>query len=151
MAEAPPGWRPLPIGWLTRPLPLAGLALMALNDHVLRVRWPNPLTFKLSDFAVLWFLPALLCALWNLAQVALGREGALNRVQVIVSSALAGLVLALLNLAPPARDLYLALLEGLTGSPHTYVCDPSDCLALATLPLVLWDGSRALKPSAPSE
>ena len=52
----------LPGRELLSPLPLAALAVMILNDHVLRSRWPSWLTGKLSDFAVVLYFPFLLTA-----------------------------------------------------------------------------------------
>jgi hypothetical protein len=45
---------------LGHPLPLATVLLLAVNDHLLKARWPGLLTGKLSDFAGLFFFPLLL-------------------------------------------------------------------------------------------
>jgi len=48
---------------LLHPVPLAAVALLILNDHVLKMRWPGWVTGKLSDVAGLVFFPLLLDAL----------------------------------------------------------------------------------------
>jgi hypothetical protein len=45
------------------PVALAAIALLVLNDHVLKARWPGLVTGKLSDVAGLVFFPLLLDAL----------------------------------------------------------------------------------------
>ena len=45
---------------VSRALPLACVAVLVLNDHVLKARFPGFVTGKLSDFAGLLFFPLLL-------------------------------------------------------------------------------------------
>jgi len=45
---------------LMRPLPLLAIALLVINDHVLKQAYPGVLTGKLSDFAGLFFFPLFL-------------------------------------------------------------------------------------------
>lgn len=151
--------RPLPVEALWRPLPVLGLALMALNDHVLRHRWPGLLTGKISDFAVLLYLPALLTAVLGLSLLAwnalAGRLGArtvdpvLSRRKVLAAVVASGLALALLKLSPGARDLYLAGLrtvDFLRFSPrYQLMLDPTDLVALVVLPLAARDGLAAIR------
>src|SRR5215207_4406796 len=47
---------------LTHPIIIGAVALLLLNDHVLRVESPSWLTGKLGDFAWLTFAP-IICAL----------------------------------------------------------------------------------------
>ena len=47
------------LNWLTHPLPLFAVAVMALNDHVLKAEFGGRWTGKLSDAASLVFFPAL--------------------------------------------------------------------------------------------
>src|SRR5690242_20127817 len=60
-------------GALLHPLPLAAVAVLAINDHLLKGAGvlPGWLTGKLSDIAGLFFFPLLLTALargaWKLA------------------------------------------------------------------------------------
>jgi len=146
-ADAPPGAELL--GWL----PLMAMGLMVFNDQVLRTGWPCWFTGKLSDFAVVLFFPFLLTATWGwIAKgitACLGRgapswpvlDHRLSRPRLAAAIVLTGLVLAAINLSPTCRDLYLVLVSGLDflnlGTRHTYMVDPTDCLALALLP-VTW-------------
>ena len=52
---------------LLHPVPLAAVALLLVNDHVLKSTWPGLVTGKLSDFAGLVFFPVLLQAIWEIA------------------------------------------------------------------------------------
>ena len=47
-------------GLVSRGLPLFCVAVLALNDHVLKQRFPGFVTGKVSDFAGLFFFPLLL-------------------------------------------------------------------------------------------
>jgi hypothetical protein len=130
--------------WLASPLPVAGLLLMALNDHWWRQAWPNALTFKLSDFGVLLYFPALLCALWSLAPRP-WRPRPLSRSAVLASCALSGLSLAALNLSPAVAQLYGEALEVLFPGRYSYTPDPSDCVALVVVPIVALSGLRCAR------
>src|SRR5690554_2970964 len=46
--------------WLTHPVSLAALVVMALNDHILKAQFGSWWTGKMSDVAGLVFFPALL-------------------------------------------------------------------------------------------
>lgn len=52
---------------LAAPLPLAAVALLALNDHVLKHRWPGLVTGKLSDLAGCFVLPLFVSAILAIA------------------------------------------------------------------------------------
>ncbi len=56
-----------PIPELTSPLPLAAVALLAANDHVLKRTWPGLLTGKLSDVAGCFVLPLFVSAVLAVA------------------------------------------------------------------------------------
>ena len=139
-ADAVPG------ALLLRPLPLAGLILMGVNDHLLRVRWPGLITGKLSDVGVLLYLPALLVTgaewLWLLRARRLTSLG-LRRAHD-AACLCAGLSLAALNLSPTVAAAYVDTLEFLTHTPHRYTLDPSDLWACLVLPLVAWDARPKL-------
>lgn len=114
---------------------------MAVNDHWWRPTWPNALTFKLSDVGVLLYFPALLSALW----CALPRPWQprpLSRAAVLLSCALSGAALAILNLSPRAAALYAASLEAVFPGRYTYTADASDCLALVVVPIVALNGLK---------
>jgi hypothetical protein len=46
-------------------VPLAALAVLVINDHVLKADQPGWLSGKLSDFAIMVLLPFLLLAAWD--------------------------------------------------------------------------------------
>ncbi|MBK7890447.1 MAG: hypothetical protein IPJ84_06225 [Bdellovibrionales bacterium] len=43
--------RALGLGYFVHPIPLTAVAILAMNDHFLKVRYPSFVTGKLSDFA----------------------------------------------------------------------------------------------------
>ncbi len=172
MSEIPPSPSmpspdaPGPGAELGSAIPLFGLALMALNDHVLRPRWPGWVTGKLSDLAVVLFFPFLVSATlawlaWGtntvLARVAPGRaplSTGLTPARLWIGLLATASSLAAINLSVPARDLYVALLEtvdlfGWIG-PFRYTLDPTDCLGLLGLPVAWWWGRRLVDRAAPS-
>jgi hypothetical protein len=149
----------LPVEELCRPLPLFGLGLMALNDHFLRIRWPGLITGKISDFAVLLYLPALLTALLGLSMVAWnavaprlgGRpvDARLTRRRVLLAAFASGFALAALKLSPAARDLYVSALRAVdflhVAPAYRLELDPTDLVALVVLPVAVLDGLAAVR------
>ena len=124
----------LPGGELLGAVPLIGLGLLALNDHFLKTAWPGWFSGKLSDFAGMMFFPFLLTATYSLSRTCIDlvikvgssryRPGArrLNEVQLTVAVIFSGMSLALVNLSPFFRDVYLVVLEridllGIWGRP----------------------------------
>jgi hypothetical protein len=147
-------------GWL----PLGALVLMALNDHVLRLRFPGVVTGKLSDFAVLLFFPSLLTAAFDtvlfLAHHAaracsggrLSLPYRLTRWKVVASVVLSGLILAGINLSPVLHDGLLRAMARLDVlglfEGFRYTMDPTDLAAMIVLPVSLWWGFRAVRRQA---
>ena len=137
-------------------LPVFGLVLMVLNDGWLRVTWPNLVTGKISDFAVVLFFPFLLTASWDWVASAIGRaRGApprgLGRRRLLVALAITGLALAAINLSYRARDLYVAFLGAVdfigVYPRYHYTVDASDLVALVFLPVAWWWGERLMRRS----
>jgi hypothetical protein len=142
---------------LLHPLALAAVALLVINDHLLKARYPGWITGKLSDVAGLVFFPLLVAALWELG----GGPGA-RRTAVLTTAVLTALGFALVQLWPPASQAYCAglgalqwpflalhavvfghALPGLPGIALTP--DPSDLIAVpaALVPIwLVWPGSR---------
>jgi len=112
---------------LVHPRMLAAVALLALNDHVLKGSGllPGWLTGKLSDVAGLFFFPVLLVVV---AEAGLRRLGSSppRSASAAASVALTGLVFATLKTSPA-----LAALASRLAGP--IVCDPSDLLAVPSL------------------
>jgi len=110
--------------WLERPWFLAAVALLALNDHLLKGVGPGWLTGKLSDFTGL-------VVVGTLAAVVLGRN---------VGLVLVGAAFAALKVVPGVAEFAAPLLGGVT------LRDASDLIALTTIPVVwgLLDESQPL-------
>jgi hypothetical protein len=138
-------------------VPLAGMALMAANDWLLRTRWPCWLTGKLSDVAGMLFFPFLLTATWSWLLFLGGRilplrlSPALTRGRLTLAVVASGAALASVKLVPGCNRAFVGLLGSLDvlGLFGRFSCaaDPSDCLALAVLPLVwLYGARRCIEP-----
>jgi hypothetical protein len=111
---------------------LGAIALMLLNDHVLKRAGllPGVVTGKLSDFAFLFFAPIVLAFLTR----------ATTRSRRLACFALpAGLLLAI-NVSPAASAWLSALMAPLLGMQLWP--DPTDLIALASLPVAWWHLGR---------
>jgi hypothetical protein len=86
---------------LLHPVSLAAIALLIVNDHVLKAAWPGLVTGKLSDVAGLVFFPLFLAAV---AQQL--RPGLCLRSTVAACAWLTALVFAAIKLSPLAGDAY---------------------------------------------
>lgn len=122
-------------------LPLAAVAVLAVNDHVLKARFPGAVTGKLSDLAGCFLLPLFLSALlayatrWPLrARLALGAAA---------TAALFGAVKA----SAAAAELVGRALS-IAGAPlgiarSAIVADPTDLAALPLVAVAVLYGLRA--------
>jgi hypothetical protein len=128
------------------PLPLAAVALMAVNDRWLKPAFHNTLTGKLSDVAICFFLPLYLSALLSLVT----RWSLSTRTRV--GAGVTALLFTALNVSQPVANLFCEALR-LVGAPlglkyFQAVADPTDLL---TLPWVgaalLYSRSRATRGS----
>jgi hypothetical protein len=119
---------------LLTPTWLAALAVLGVNDHLLKGAGllPGALTGKLSDLAGMLVAPALLAALLGLRS----RRGLLLAHLAIAA------VFAAIKLSPAAADAW-SWVMGLVGVPWVITVDPTDLLALPALAL----GWRALMPA----
>jgi hypothetical protein len=86
---------------LLHPVSLLAIALLVVNDHVLKAAWPGVVTGKLSDVAGLIFFPLLLAAVAQQARPSLRLRPA-----VIACAALTALVFASIKVWPLAGDAY---------------------------------------------
>lgn len=163
MAEAAPDRPARPIGSaLLGPVPLAAVALLLLNDQVLKAAYPGWLTGKLSDFAGLAFFPLFLQALWELWRPRPSRRA------LLVCVLATGAVFALVKTTGPGITAYriglaalqwplLASFDLLRGqgagalAPVQAVRDPSDLLALPMLGVAWAVGRRRLERAAHHE
>lgn len=133
---------------LLHPITLGAIALLVLNDHLLKRVAPGVLTGKLSDVAGMIFFPLFLAALLELARV--------RHHRLILGCAIAtGVVFAATKTIPLAADAYrsglgaiqwpfhalFALVRGhrVPGlSPVAMTMDPTDLIALPALVLPVW-------------
>ncbi|MDJ0721851.1 MAG: hypothetical protein QNJ04_09480 [Desulfobacterales bacterium] len=114
---------------LTSPLLLCAVALMVVNDHVLK--WvdllPRTITGKLSDFAFLFFVPVV---------VAFGFR-VKTRAGLVLSYALVGGLFAGINLSAHFSQMVEKLFAAV-AVPLFLWPDPTDLVALSVMPLSLW-------------
>lgn len=137
---------------LLHPVVLAAIALLAVNDHVLKAVVDNWWTGKLSDFAGLVFFPVLLQAAWEWGRYALG-HGVRRSDRVLLAAVIAtGVVFSAAQLLPQADAAYrfaLGLLQwplhalaegGAPLRPVEHVADAGDLIALPFLAVAWWAG-----------
>jgi hypothetical protein len=134
---------------LAAPLPVAAVLLMVVNDRVLKPRFHNALTGKLSDIAICFFLPLFVSAL--LAIVWRSRP----RTRLLVSAALAAFVFVGQEIWPAFQSAFLHMLH-MVGGPlglrsFALTTDATDLWALAMVPLAIAYGWRRLKPPSRPE
>ncbi len=137
------------------PLPLAALALVVVNDRLLKpavgaqVGW---LTGKLSDVAGVIVAPLVATAVMDLLAWALARLGApldwtLRRWKLALAIAVTAAGVIAVKLSAGAAGALERGLGGL-GLDARVVVDPTDLLALPALGLAWWQGRRALARGA---
>lgn len=126
---------------LTHPIALAALALLLLNDHLLRWSFPSWWTGKLGDAAWLIFAP-LLAAL-PLALLLRSRWTHQPRMVASLAFGAVGVGFALAKTHPAANAAARAAWETLTGWPSGFVVDPTDLLMLPALLIGVWMWRRA--------
>jgi hypothetical protein len=150
-----------PAGGLLHPAVLIALAVLLLNDHVLKAAWPGPMTWILSDVAGLIVAPLAVQAAWELGSWLAGQWAGPRRDVLAASVGLVAAGFVALQLWPPATDAYrmglglaqwpflaaLALTQGLPVPAPTQVVavgDAADLLALPALAVTWWLGQSRL-------
>ena len=145
---------------LVRPCVLLAIALLVVNDHVLKSAAPGVVTGKLSDFAGLAFFPLLLAAAAEMLGVRRGMR------TIVIATIATGVVFASIKLSVSAGDVYRvglaalqwpvrALAAGIEGAPlpglrHvSLVRDPTDLVALVAL-VVPWIVARNVSRDEPT-
>jgi hypothetical protein len=135
---------------LLHPVVLGSLAVLVVNDQILKRTWPGAVTGKLSDVAGLVVAPILIVAAVELVQRATGRWHAPSRRAVTFAVIATGLGFAAVKLLPPAEaawELALGIVQWplsvardvLSGSgvppirPVTSTPDATDLVALSAL------------------
>jgi hypothetical protein len=140
----------LPLGEALHPVTLAAVAVLAINDWVLKPHLgPGLVTGKLSDLAGLVFAPIVLSAALGLALHVAARLGArvdpsLSRRRLIACTVATGAVFAAVKLDPGAARLLARLISQL-GRPAAIALDRTDLLCLPALAIAWWIGRDELR------
>lgn len=143
----------LPVAELLAPVPLVLIAILFVNDWVLKpTDLPRWLTGKLSDFAGLAVFPLVATAVFDLLLLALWRLGAgvdftLRRWKLGVAIALTGGVFAAMKLVPEVAMLVARVL-GLAFGSARVMPDPTDLVALPALAFAWWFGEKTISRGA---
>jgi hypothetical protein len=130
---------------LAAPLPLAAIALLVANDHVLKARFPGAVTGKLSDVAGCFVLPLLVSAIAGLA------TRWTLRARLALGAALTGALMLAMKLSPAGADLVASALAaawrplGVRSGP--IAADPTDLLAVPFALAAFWYGARRARGS----
>jgi hypothetical protein len=153
---------------LLHPIALVAVALLLVNDHVLKAAWPGWWTGKLSDVAALIVGPVAVAALWQLivrGRAVAGRPGRLPPAEAVIAIGFGAMFVAV-KLDPLANEVY-ARVVGVLGWPITAagdllagralqalgraptVLDPGDLIALPAILVGWWlaTGARPLGPA----
>lgn len=116
---------------MSRVLPLLAVALLAVNDHLLKQCFPGFLTGKLSDFAGLFFFPLFLTD-------AMGLVRKTSRVTLVGACVATAVVFALVKTTALGHSVYCiglgALQAPVRGSFHRVrmTMDATDLVALSS-------------------
>jgi len=123
--------RPVLGAAVANPLAIASLAVLAVNDHVLKARFPGLVTGKLSDFAGMALAPLVLVALADAVVPArlLARQ-AWPRASAWACACAVAIAFALAKTWAPATHAYEAAFAWLWRGRVTLVRDASDLVAL---------------------
>ncbi|MEZ4403193.1 MAG: hypothetical protein R3B06_24425 [Kofleriaceae bacterium] len=140
------GARPgLPINELLAPVPLAALAVVALNDWWWKSSGTMPgwLTGKLSDVGGVLAVPLVMTAgvdlaLWALAAAGLRVDWTFRRGKLAAAIAVTVAAVVATKLSAPVAAAVTAVVGG------RIVTDPSDLVALPALGVTWWHGRRTL-------
>jgi len=143
----------LPAHELLAPLPLFALALLVVNDRLLKgTALPELITGKLSDVTGVFVFPLVATAVVDLAGAGLARLGVgwdytLRRWKLGAAIAFTAIVFGGIKLSPVlggwAERAWAAIVPGSTIYP-----DPTDAIALVALIATWWHGRRAIASGA---
>ena len=144
-AEAPA----FPVGEALHPVALAAVAVLLVNDWVLKPRFGGAVTGKLSDVAGLVFAPVALSAAIGIALAVAARLGAridpsLSRRRLALCVVATAAVFAAVKLDAGAAHA-LATLVSRFGRPAHIVLDRSDLWCLPALAIAAWIGRDELR------
>ena len=144
---------------LLHPVALGALAILVLNDQLLKAAWPGIVTGKLSDVAGLIVAPLVVVAAWEIAVWAAGSWTGPGRTALVVAIAVVAIGFTTSQVWSPAGDVYrlalgvlqwpFAVIGALVGGtatpplrPVDAVADGEDLIALPALAITWWVGTR---------
>lgn len=129
---------------LSNPMTVASLAILLLNDHLLKVLMPSWLTGKLSDFAGLFFFPFLLAALLAF----LVRDRSSNRRIGMLAFAITAVWFTLMKTTTWGNAFTEEFASFVLQTRAQIIQDPTDMMALSVLVpgWVLWEKKETSKP-----
>lgn len=126
------------IAWLGHPVTMAALALLVVNDHVLKAAHPGPVTGKLSDVAGMILAPPLLAALVGLIAPRLP-----FRWVAVASIVTVGVGFGFVKAGEYGARLASAVWS--LGVPSLIRADPTDLLVLPFLAVAWWTALRSVR------
>jgi len=148
----------MPVEEFAHPWPLLAMALLGFNDHLLKGSgWvPGWLTGKVSDFAGLFFFPLFVTAavdtlLYLAFRITRGRTPSysLKMWKVYAAVAFTAILFVPLKLSDTWGTLYIRAMHALDVfdwfGGFQVTKDPTDIVAVAMFPLVLWLGRRFVR------
>ena len=118
------------------PVPLLSVAVLALNDHVLKARFHNALTGKLSDLAGCFVLPLFVSALLAMISAWPLR----TRLQLGAAATVA--LFVPIKLSDTAAQTVARVLASTGAGPMHIVVDPTDLVAVPMVALAVWCALR---------
>jgi hypothetical protein len=124
------------LAWLAHPVSLVAIAVLVVNDHLLKAQFGTWWTGKLSDVAGMVFFPALVAVV--MAAVA---PRLTQRQVVALAVTVTALGFAWVKTADAGAATASAVLTGLAG-PSAVLKDATDLLALPALMLAAYVGWR---------
>jgi xanthosine utilization system XapX-like protein len=138
----------LPFEEALAPVPLLAVAVLVLNDRLLKATVPSALTGKLSDVAGLAVAPLVLtavidCLLYGAARLGAPVDWTLRRWKLGAAILATGVVFAAVKVWSPASSALADLLARIFGQSRI-VTDPTDLLTLPALAVAWWHGRRTL-------
>lgn len=129
---------------LQHPLSLLSIALLLLNDHLLKVFFPSWLTGKLSDFAGLFFFSFIIAAGLS---ILLSKLNTQPRLIGQISFSLVGIWFLLLKTSPYINSITSQFASYFVGFPTQFSLDWTDLIGLTVLLPAwnLWNQSRSIQ------
>jgi multisubunit Na+/H+ antiporter MnhF subunit len=149
---------------LLHPLALGSIALLVVNDHLLKARWPGLVTGKLSDVAGMIFFPLLVFVFVAVLARVVRRPAMASRGALVGCALATAVVFALVKTWAPATAAFeialgalrwplsgaRALFDGATSPPVSraaVVRDATDLVAIPFVALACAIGWRYARPA----